>query len=61
MKNDCESGVIMESCNENVIEILSDTNIKIKIKKIIEWGLEAQIHLNWTFKWLIASCGFWSS
>ena len=33
MQNDCEGGVILESCNENVIEILSDTNIKIKIKK----------------------------
>ncbi len=30
MQNDCEGGVILESCNENVIEILSDTNIKIK-------------------------------
>ena len=26
MQNDCEGGVILESCNENVIEILSDTN-----------------------------------
>ena len=60
MQNDCEGGVILESCNENVIEILSDTNIKIKIKKIIGWGLEAQIHSNLTFKWLIALCGFWS-
>ena len=32
MQNDYEGGVI-KSCNENVIEILSDTNIKIKIKK----------------------------
>lgn len=27
MQNDCEGGVIMKSCNENVIEVLSDTKI----------------------------------
>jgi len=30
MQNDCEGGVIMNSSNENVIEILSETNIIIK-------------------------------
>lgn len=30
MQNDCEGGITMKSCNETVIEILSDTNIKIK-------------------------------
>ena len=29
MQNDCEGGIIMESCNETVIEVLSDTGIKI--------------------------------
>ncbi|MDO5860272.1 STAS domain-containing protein [Methanobrevibacter sp.] len=29
MQNDCEGGVIMKSCNENVIEILGDAEIKI--------------------------------
>ena len=29
MENDCEGGIIMESCNETVIEDLSDTGIKI--------------------------------
>ena len=29
MQNDCEGGIIMESCNETVIEDLSDTGIKI--------------------------------
>ncbi len=29
MQNDCEDGVIMKSCNETVIEILSDTNLKM--------------------------------
>ena len=29
MQNGCEDGVIMKSCNERVIEALSDTNIKI--------------------------------
>ena len=29
MHNDCEGGVIMKSCNETVMEVLSDTNIKI--------------------------------
>ena len=30
MQNDCEGGVIMKSCNETVIEDLSDTDIMIK-------------------------------
>jgi anti-anti-sigma factor len=30
MQNDCEGGITMKSCNETVIEILSDTEIKIK-------------------------------
>ncbi|WP_405294652.1 STAS domain-containing protein [Methanobrevibacter sp.] len=30
MQNDCEGGVTMKSCNETVIEVLSDTDIKIK-------------------------------
>ena len=30
MQNDCKSGITMKSCNETVIEILSDTDIKIK-------------------------------
>lgn len=29
MQDDCDGGVIMKSCNERVIEDLSDTNIKI--------------------------------
>ncbi|WP_407377074.1 STAS domain-containing protein [Methanobrevibacter sp.] len=29
MQNDCENGVIMKSCSEKVIEVLSDTNIQI--------------------------------
>lgn len=29
MQNDCEGGVTMKSCNETVIEVLSDTDIKI--------------------------------
>ena len=29
MQNDCEGGIIMESCNETVIEDLSDTDIKM--------------------------------
>ena len=29
MQNDCEGGVIMKSCNETVIEVLSGTKIKI--------------------------------
>ena len=29
MQDDCEDGVIMKSCNETVIEVLSKTNIKI--------------------------------
>ena len=29
MQNDCDSGVIMKSCNETVIEVLSDTNMSI--------------------------------
>ena len=29
MQNDCEGGIIMESCNETVIEDLSGTGIKI--------------------------------
>ena len=29
MQNDCKGGVIMNSCNETVIEVLSNTNIKI--------------------------------
>ena len=29
MQNDCEDGIIMEFCNETVIEDLSDTGIKI--------------------------------
>jgi len=37
MQNDCEGGVILESCNENVIEILSDTNIKRGCATIIEF------------------------
>ena len=28
MQNDCEDGVIMKSCNESVIEVLSNTDIK---------------------------------
>jgi hypothetical protein len=42
MQNDCEGGVILESCNENVIEILSDTNIKIKIKKNNRMGTRSK-------------------
>ena len=30
MQNDCEGGITMKSCNENVIEILSDTDINIE-------------------------------
>ena len=30
MQNDCEDGVIMKSCNESVIEVLSNTHIKNK-------------------------------
>ncbi len=30
MQNDCENGVMMDSCNETLIKILSNTNIKIK-------------------------------
>lgn len=30
MQNDCEGGVIMKSCNNSVIEVLSNTNIKNK-------------------------------
>ncbi len=30
MQNDCKGGITMKSCNETVIEILSDTDIKIK-------------------------------
>ena len=29
MQNDCEGGITMKSCNENIIEILSDTDINI--------------------------------
>ena len=29
MQNDCEGGITMKSCNETVIEVLSDTNINI--------------------------------
>ena len=31
MQNDCADGVIMKSCNESVIEVLSPTNIKINV------------------------------
>lgn len=30
MQNDSEGGITMKSCNENVIEILSDTDINIE-------------------------------
>lgn len=30
MQNDSECGITMKSCNENVIEILSDTDINIE-------------------------------
>ena len=30
MQNDCKGGITMKSCNERVIEILSDTDIKIE-------------------------------
>ena len=33
MQNDCKDGVIMNSCNETVIEALSDTNINILNEK----------------------------
>jgi len=29
MQDDCDDGIIMESCNESVIEVVSDTDIQV--------------------------------
>jgi len=67
MQNDCEGGVILESCNENVIEILSDTNIKIKIKKNNRMGtrskntlkLDIQVVINIVLLLVISTLELW--
>jgi hypothetical protein len=67
MQNDCEGGVILESCNENVIEILSDTNIKIKIKKNNRMGtrskntlkLDIQMVINIVLLLVISTLELW--
>ena len=61
MQNDCEGGVIMNSSNENVIEILSETNMKINKKKIIKWGTRSKNTLKLDIQVVNSIVWLWSS